>query len=113
LPLTFILCYIFYKLRLSVNQIQKIKNTAIRVFGIGTKVFLFGSRIDDQKKGGDIDLYIKPVQDFDEKTVFEYKIRFLSQVKKLIGDRKIDVIVKHRYSNYNFIEDIQQTSLLL
>lgn len=100
-------------MRLTVYQIQNIKSTAIKIFGEGTKVFLFGSRTDDNKKGGDIDLFITPENQINEQAVFESKIKFLGQLKKLIGNRKIDVLVKHRYTNTKFIEDIQQTSLLL
>jgi len=100
-------------MRLSGSQVQKIKNTAMKIFGKDTKVFLFGSRIDDTKKGGDIDLYINPELLLDEGVVFEYKIMFLGQLKKLIGERKIDVIVNHKNANISFINDIHHASILL
>ena len=44
-------------MRLSQKELETIKNTIHSVFGeVG--VYLFGSRVDDSKKGGDIDLYI-------------------------------------------------------
>jgi predicted nucleotidyltransferase len=85
--------YIFEKenhllnMRLSGSQIQCIKNTALAIFGQKTKVYLFGSRLDDTKKGGDIDLLIKPHQIFDEDYSFELKMKFLIQLKKLVGER--------------------------
>lgn len=54
----------------------------------GKKVILFGSRIYNDKKGGDIDLYIDS-----SNASLEKKIDFLVFLKQKIGDRKIDVVV--------------------
>lgn len=52
-------------------------------------LYLFGSRTDDKKRGGDIDLYLET----DNKTdLFKRKIHFLSKVKRDLGDQKIDLI---------------------
>lgn len=77
-------------MRLSQFQIDTIKNLAKKHFGSATSVSLFGSRIDDHKKGGDIDLFIKN-KDESVLTV-EGKIHFLAELKLKIGDRKIDVV---------------------
>jgi len=72
-------------LRLKESEIQAIKETFDNLFEKG-EVILFGSRIDNTKKGGDIDLYIKAPYSFDK------KISFLAKLKRKIGDRKIDVV---------------------
>ena len=46
-------------MRLKKENIEVIKILAKKYFGENAKVYLFGSRIDDNKKGGDIDLYIE------------------------------------------------------
>ena len=75
-------------MRVKPYEIEVIKNSFKRVFGSG-KIFLFGSRVDDSKKGGDIDLFIE----IDDKTnLFEKKIKFLAQIKKFLGEQKIDVV---------------------
>lgn len=52
-------------------------------------LYLFGSRTDDKKRGGDIDLYLET----DDKTnLFKRKIHFLSKVKRDLGEQKIDLI---------------------
>ena len=79
------------KVRLSEYEIKAIKDIATKVFGEGTKVFLFGSRTDPSKKGGDIDLYIVPAS---KDNLFDKELKFLAKLKLRIGDQKIDVIVQ-------------------
>jgi predicted nucleotidyltransferase len=55
-------------------------------------LWLFGSRVDDQQKGGDIDFYIETHYDNLSQAV-EKEIRFLSSLKLAIGDQKIDVVL--------------------
>ncbi len=57
------------------------------VFRTGS-IYLFGSRVDDSRKGGDIDLYLE----IDEEPTFEKKIKFLSRLKRIIGEQKIDTV---------------------
>jgi predicted nucleotidyltransferase len=45
-------------MRLTNQEIRDIKESFHRVFGTG-KIYLFGSRVDDSSKGGDIDLFIE------------------------------------------------------
>jgi len=42
-------------MRLTMFEITAIQNNAKNIFGDTVKVYLFGSRVDDDKKGGDID----------------------------------------------------------
>jgi len=77
-------------MRLQDFEIDTIKTAANHIFGSGSKVVLFGSRVYDHVKGGDIDLYIQP---FDKNNLWEKKIAFLVQLKSTIGDQKIDVVI--------------------
>jgi uncharacterized protein len=45
-------------MRLTTFEITAINQNAKNIFGDAAKVYLFGSRVDDSKKGGDIDLYV-------------------------------------------------------
>ncbi len=69
-------------------EIDAIKQSAREVFGPLAEVFLFGSRVDDTKKGGDIDLYIKSPAGTD----LAHKVKFLITVEEKIGEQKIDVV---------------------
>jgi len=75
-------------MRLSQNYIDVIKEKFHKVFGEG-EVYLFGSRVDDSLKGGDIDLYLVIEEHRDS---FRKKIKFLAQVKRELGEQKIDVL---------------------
>jgi len=89
-------------MRISQKEKEIIKDLAIAKFGKGTKVFLFGSRIFDDKKGGDIDLLIR--NEHKSELTVAAKIEFLSELKCLIGNQKIDVVLDsisfHRKTNF-------------
>ena len=46
-------------MRLTETQRQSIKSAVTSVIGEESRVWLFGSRVDDAKRGGDIDLYVE------------------------------------------------------
>jgi predicted nucleotidyltransferase len=77
-------------MRLQDFEKNSIKLIASDVFGKGSKVVLFGSRVYDDIKGGDIDLYIQPS---DKNDLWKKKIDFLVRLKSTLGDQKIDVII--------------------
>lgn len=77
-------------MRLTNDEIKAIKDTFCEVFEDGD-IYLFGSRVDDSKKGGDIDLYISPANELDD--LHQKKIDFLVKLDFAIGEQKIDVII--------------------
>jgi len=75
-------------MRLNKFYIQTIKQSFYEVFQNGN-IYLFGSRVDDNKKGGDIDLYLE----IGEKVnLLKRKLKFLAKIKRILGEQKIDVI---------------------
>jgi len=61
------------------------------VFGSEVRLFLFGSRADDHRSGGDIDLYVMGFKgDFNQQ--LDAKIKFLTKAKLELGDQRIDAI---------------------
>ena len=77
-------------MRLSNFYKETIKLKGLEIFGQDTKIYLFGSRTDDTKRGGDIDLYIEPA---DKNHLFDKKLQFLVTLNKILGEQKIDVVV--------------------
>ena len=55
------------------------------------KTYLFGSRTDDQKYGGDIDLLVEVKLPNSE--WLEPIIRAITLIQRRIGERKIDLVV--------------------
>lgn len=76
-------------MRLQDYERQAIKESFKTVFKEG-QIYLFGSRVDDRLKGGDIDLYLDPQI---AENLKEKKLKFLVEIKSRIGDQKIDVII--------------------
>jgi len=77
------------QVRLSEDEIQIIKEVAKEVFGKDVKIFIFGSRVFLDKRGGDIDILVKSPRII---SVSE-KINFLAKLElKGIG-RKVDLLV--------------------
>ena len=54
-------------------------------------VWIFGSRADLGKKGGDIDIFIKTKL---KENILKSKIIFLRELEKKIGDQKVDLVIQ-------------------
>jgi predicted nucleotidyltransferase len=79
-------------MRLTNQEIRDIKESFHRVFGTG-KIYLFGSRVDDSSKGGDIDLFIELDITPTVKETLDKISKFKISLYDKIGEQKIDVIV--------------------
>jgi len=85
-------------MRLTKFEIEIIKRVATEVWGNKTIIRLFGSRTDDSKKGGDIDLFIQPVGEQIPEKIMLQKSEFLCKLELLLGEQKIDVLVQTPYN---------------
>lgn len=83
-------------MRLSQENITLIKNSVKEIFDENSKVFLFGSRTDDKKKGGDIDLYIETQIKND---LLQKKLKLINTLHKILGEQKIDIVINNFTSN--------------
>jgi len=80
-------------MRLTSSHVEVIRVSALKNFGQAARVWLFGSRVDEQRRGGDIDLYIEPeLQDPAE--LVDAKLHFLKELHEKLGEQKIDVIIR-------------------
>ena len=78
-------------MRLSQQTQQIIRDTVREIFGVEANVKLFGSRIDDDARGGDIDLLVElpsVTAEIERKTM-----QLAARLQLRIGDQPIDVLV--------------------
>jgi predicted nucleotidyltransferase len=84
-------------MRLSDTERDAITTAVARHFGTDARVFLFGSRTDDLRRGGDIDLLVET--GLPESVALRAKIATISDIQLAIGDQKIDLVTcEHRSS---------------
>jgi predicted nucleotidyltransferase len=79
-------------MRLTGQQREDMAAT-IRRFDPDARGYLFGSRVDDSKRGGDIDLLI--LSDTLKK---DQRIDIRAELKKRLGQQKIDIVIAHDLS---------------
>jgi predicted nucleotidyltransferase len=99
-------------MRLKEQEIEAIKRVTKKIFGERALIHLFGSRTDDSLKGGDIDLLIDCNKDISLSEQYRLKIKFLVELKKIVGDQKIDVLMDGG-QRQNFVQTIKNNGILL
>ena len=98
------------EIRLSEKEIEAIRETVKEVFGEGVEVWLFGSRVNPNLKGGDIDLLVTVPKG---KKSVERKLSFPVKLKERIGEQKIDLTLRE-FGESNFIvEEAKKTGVKL
>ncbi len=79
-----------------------IKETASKLFP-EAELYLFGSRVNDRGRGGDIDILILSERRIDNKLLREFRIKFY----KIFGWQKIDLVNLTRDDKSTFRKLIQ------
>jgi len=82
-------------MRLSVQDQKAIKEILLKHFGAQSRVMVFGSRINDDALGGDIDLYIEP-EFHNPELIVDSKLEALVELKLILGDQKIDLVINRK-----------------
>jgi hypothetical protein len=88
-------------MRVTPEQLKVFDTFANRYFGEDAGLWLFGSRLDDKKKGGDYDFFVETaLSNADE--IIERKIALLTALQGTaqFEDEKIDIVVKRRVSAF-------------
>lgn len=81
-------------MRLTPEQLSIIRSAVAETFGDTASIWLFGSRVDDSKRGGDIDLLIETKQS-DIAAIVRAELAFLTKLHMQLGEQKIDVLVDY------------------
>ncbi len=90
-------------MRLTDHEVRAIKTAACEAFGDTAKVRLFGSRVHDNRRGGDIDLLIEVDDDHDE---WRRRGVFQDRFFAMTEPRKVDVLLGVRGRPSTPFEDI-------
>jgi len=88
-------------MRVTPRQIDTVRTFARRHFGDDAEVWLFGSRVDDGRRGGDYDFLIETSFDQSD-AIVERKLALIAELQSSqpFEDEKIDIIVKRRSSDF-------------
>ena len=81
-------------MRLTPSQHKYILRAAHQSFGADANVWLFGSRVDDARRGGDVDLYVETTQPSTLLSALRCKIALEESL-----DLHVDLIVKEHGKN--------------
>ena len=81
-----------YQLRLIDSEICAMQELFKKHFSAGDRLWVFGSRTDIARKGGDIDLYIESNTQDAHHSV-NSKINFICDLQQRIGEQKIDCVL--------------------
>lgn len=93
-------------MRLSKYEQNAIKQAAMMIDKTA-KVYLFGSRVYDDKRGGDIDLLI-----FSNKMGLSNVLKFQAKLWDTLDEQKIDVVIPDA-DNKAFVNMILEEAVLL
>jgi predicted nucleotidyltransferase len=84
---------------------------------ISAELFLFGSRTDDTKRGGDIDLLIilEEPKTWDIDKTFNQKLKIITALYTTLGEQKIDlhIIYRNEMVSHPFYQSIYSHALQL
>lgn len=80
------------KVRLSNNELASLEKLFKQHFLSEDELWLFGSRADLTRKGGDIDLYIETSAKTIEDAI-KRKTDFIWELEQAIGEQKIDIVL--------------------
>lgn len=101
-------------MRLTDQQRTLIRATVAETFGPEANVWLFGSRVDDSKRGGDIDLLIETSR-IDVDAIARAEISFLTKLQMKLGEQKIDLLIDYpsRKTRPPILSIAKQSGILL
>jgi len=78
-------------MRLTELQIQTIRQLALDFAGSRSRVRVFGSRLDDGARGGDLDLMLELPDPVDNPALIAAQMS--AQVSRIMHGRKVDVLL--------------------
>ena len=93
-------------MRLTPKEINEIKKV-ISTYDPHAQIYLFGSRVHDEKKGGDIDLLV-----FSQKIDRSQRRQIVASLWEALGEQKIDLLVA-KNKEESFVQLALEEAVLL
>jgi predicted nucleotidyltransferase len=90
-------------MRLTPEEVSAIKAATRLTFGSDAIVRLFGSRVDDRRRGGDIDLHVEAEM---SDNMVSLKSEFMERLFARIDEQRVDLVLTRRGSEPAAIERI-------
>lgn len=87
------------QIRIKKNDLIIIKNAFNKYFTEKDHLWLFGSRVELSKRGGDLDFYIETIEN-NLIIATKKKEYFIIELQDKLGDQKIDVVLNILSSQY-------------
>ena len=78
-------------MRLTDHQVEAIRRLAIQLAGDQVRVRVFGSRLDDAARGGDLDLMLELSEPVDSPALLAAQLS--ARVSRVMHGRKVDVLL--------------------
>lgn len=85
-------------MRLSAVERHAVESACREALPAGARVLLFGSRLDDSRRGGDIDLLVELPEPLSADDVVDRRSRFTARLYRLLEERRIDVVMTQQGS---------------
>lgn len=96
-------------MRLKLNEIEILKSNILKQIQ-DAKIILFGSRVYDDKKGGDIDIFVETKQ----QVSLKQQIEILTDIRMSGLERKVDLILKTPFTkDQSIFHTIYQEGIVL
>ena len=98
-------------MRITEEEITIIKQAITSRFSSVSRILLFGSRTDDNKCGGDIDLLVETAETGEN--AISHKLEAMSDIQFKLGDQKIDLIISNPGDERKIAQIARETGILL
>ena len=87
-------------MRLTHEEVETLKSSLYRISD-DAKIYLFGSRVDDSKRGGDIDILILSDK-LNRKNIRKIRLDFFNK----FGEQKLDIVLDNTKMKKTFTKHI-------
>ncbi len=100
-------------MRLSKHEKEIIVSCTKDKLGKNSRIILFGSRTDDNRKGGDIDLLIQPGIQASQEEMLKKKIFLLLEIERKLGEQNIDIIIQQSNDQRKIVNTALITGIVI